>query len=381
MNLVQRYIFRKLLGAFLVAFPALSITIWATQALRQLSLVTDRGQGLSVFLEATLLLLPGLVTIIAPVTILLVLVVTLTGLNSDSELISLNASGGSPKLLVKPILALALPVFALSASSSLYFEPLTARESNELLAEVNANVIASLIRPGQFRSVGEDVVMQVKAIQPDGQLQELFVFDRHDETQTVAYLARSAAIVDRPEGRFLLMRDGVIQRKAVDSNAVSVIAFDTYPLDLSNLASAGTPGGIRPGERPLTYLFAPDPSDPLQQANPFVYSAELHKRITVPFYVLVLALVPAVFLGWPRSARQRRVLVTTGTATFSALLLGASLYFGGALEKNPALLLPVYLVPLLGIGLPIFALATGRRPHRPDWLRLSLRRRRAVGAA
>ncbi len=381
MKLVQRYIFRKLLGAFLVAFPALSITIWATQALRQLSLVTDRGQGVSVFIEASLLLLPGLVMIVAPVTMLIVVIMTLNSLNGDSELISLNASGGAPGILVKPVLALAIPVFCLSAVSSLYFNPVTAREGNRLLSEVNANVIASLIRPGQFRSLGRDVVMQVRSIEPGGRLEEIFVYDRHDPAQTVAYLARTASVVDREEGKFLLMQDGVIQRRDTDSNAISMIAFDTYPLDLSSLANAGAPGGIRPNERPLGYLLSPDPSDPLYQANPFVYAAELHNRITVPFYVLVLALLPTALLGAARSARQGRVLVTTGTAAFSAALLATNLYFGGTLKNTPALLLPVYLVPILGIALPILTLATGWRPRRPDWLRLLFRRHRTVGAA
>ncbi|MCC6737215.1 MAG: LptF/LptG family permease [Bauldia sp.] len=375
MNLVQRYIFRKLLGAFLVAFPALTITIWATQALRQLSLVTDRGQGLSVFLEATLLLVPGLVTIIAPVTLLLVVIITLNGLNADSELVAVNASGGSPRLLVKPVLGLAVPVFCVVAAASLHFNPLTIRESNRLIAEVNANVITSLIRPGQFRSVGRDVVMQVAAIEPDGRLEEIFVFDRHDPQQTVAYLARSAEIVDRDEGKFLVMRNGVIQRRPNDSNALSVIAFESYPLDLANLANAATPGGARVDERPVSYLLSPDPSDPLYQANPFVYAAALHKRITDPLYVLVLALVPAVLLGSARSARQSRVLATTATAAFAGLILGASLYLGGTLDNNPALLLPVYVVPALGIGLPLFVLASGGRLRPPGARR---RRRRRI---
>ncbi|MGV8839719.1 MAG: LptF/LptG family permease [Bauldia sp.] len=378
MNLVQRYIFRKLLGAFLVAFPAMTLTIWATQALRQLSLVTDRGQGLGVFFEATLLLLPGLVTIIAPVTLVLVVIITLNGLNADSELVAIDASGGAPRLLLGPILALAIPVFCVVAAASIHFNPITVRESNRLLAEVNANVITSLIRPGQFRSVGQDVVMQVAAIHPDGRLEEIFVFDRHDPSQTVAYLARSAAIVDRDGGKYLLMQEGVIQRRASDSNAISVIAFESYPLDLATLASAATPGGIRVDERPFGYLLSPDPSDPLYQANPFVYTAEFHKRLTVPLYVLVLALVPAALLGSARSTRQGRVLITTGTAILAGAILAASLYLGGTLEKNAAFLLPVYVVPLLGIAVPLFILITGRRIRLPE---RRPARRRFAGAA
>lgn len=376
MNLVQRYILRKLLGAFVIAFPGLAITIWATQALRQLNLVTDRGQALGVFLEATVLILPSLIMIIAPVTMLLVVIQTLNALNADSELVSLNAAGGTPRLLILPILALAVPVTIVSAASSLYFNPLAARQTNDLIAEVNANVISSLIRPGQFRTIADDVVIQVRAVHPDGTLEDIFVFDRRQPRQPIAYMARGGAIVDSPEGRFLLMRDGLVQRRTADTDTVSVIEFASYAFDLATLESRTGDGGLRPNERSMAYILNPDPSDPIQQANPFRYPAEFHNRVTVPFYVLVLALVPAAFLGSPRSARQGRVALTTGTAVFSALLLGCNLYFGGALENNAFLLPLVYAVPILGIAVPIFVLATGRRLRPP-----SLRRGRKAGRA
>lgn len=378
MNLVQRYIFRKLLGAFLVGFPALAITIWATQALRQLNLVTDRGQQFGVFLEATILLLPGLVLIIGPVTMLIVVIYGLNSLNSDSELISLNASGTSAAILIKPILALAIPVTILSLVCSLYLNPLAARQTNLLIAGVNASVITTLVRPGQFRTLGEDVVIQVKAIDPDGTLRDIFVFDRRLSSQSVAYIARAGNISAGENGQFLLMREGLVQRRPADSDAVSVIQFASYAFDLSTLAISNSVNALRPNERRLSYLFAPDPDDPIHQANPFRYSAELHNRLNVPLYVLVLSLVPAAFLGSARSVRQGRAMITTMAAVVSGLLLGCNLYFGGALENNPGLLPLVYGVPLGAMALAIFVLATGRRPRRPKWmmpLRM-LRRRR-----
>ncbi len=385
MNLIQRYVFRKLLGAFLVAFPALSITIWATQALRQLSLVTDRGQGFGTFVEASLFLLPGLVLIVGPVTLLIVVIYTFNGLNGDSELVSLNASGASPGVLVKPVLAIALPVAILSMASSLYFNPIAMRGTNLLVAEANADVISALLRPGQFRTLGEDVVIQVKAVHPDGALEDIFVFDRRQPGQTAAYLARAGALVDDGLGKYLLMQDGVIQRKSTGTDAVSVIEFQSYTFDLTLLAARSSLGDLRPNERGLAYLLDPDPNDPIHQANPFRYSAELHNRLTVPFYVFVLALVSAALLGPVRSARLGRVRRTTATAALSGFLLGANLYFGGALENNVALLPLVYGVPFAAIGIPILFLVTGRQLQLPPWLRWrgpAMRRlRRSIGAA
>jgi lipopolysaccharide export system permease protein len=366
MNLVQSYVFRKLLGAFLIAFPGLAITIWATQALGRLSLVTDRGQGLGVFLQATVLLLPGLVMIVGPATMLIVVVYVINSLSSDSELVSIGSSGRSQGVLLRPLFALAAPILLLSIASSLYFRPIAAQGSQQLVAEVNANAIGNLIRPGQFLTLGDDVVIQVRDVGPGGTLSGIFVFDQRDPAQSVAYIAGAGAIVNRDEGIFLVMQDGVVQRRSTGTDAVSTIEFQSYAFDLSSLGNRADVA-IGPGERSTLYLLQPDPNDPIQRADPFRYRAEFHNRITVPLYVLVLTLVPAAFLSSARSPRQGRGLLTTGTVLLSGLLLGCNLYFGGALESGPWLLGLVYAVPVGGIVLPIVFLATGRRIRLPRW--------------
>ena len=363
MKVIERYLFRRLFSGFIIAFPALSISIWLSQALRELNLVTDRGQGLLVFLEASVLLIPGLIVIIGPVTMLIVVISTINALNGDSELVSLGASGASPRVMLKPVLALAVPVALLSAASSLYLNPMSAVASSSLIEEVNANVIGSLIRPGQFRTLGDDVVIQVATIHPDGTLEGLFVFDRRERDETIAYIAGAGAMFENDSGRFLLMQNGVIQRRQARSGTVSIIQFASYAFDLTTLASQSTSGGLGPAQRDLAYLLNPDPSDPIYQDNPFRYAAEFHNRATIPLYVLVLALLPLAMLGQVQAARQSRGWITTITANLGAGVMGVWVYLAGALEANPAILSLSYGIPLIGIILPILVILSGRRPR------------------
>ena len=361
MNVIQRYLFRRIFGSFIIAFPALSISIWMSQALRELNLVTDRGQGIGVFIEASILLIPGLVVIIGPVTMLIVVISTINTLNNDSELVSLGASGGSPGVMLKPVLALAIPVALLSASCSLFLNPMSARASVSLIESVSANVISSLIRPGQFRNLGNDIVIQVAEIHPDGSLEGIFVFDQRLPDETVAYLAGAGAMFRNDAGQFLLMQDGVIQRRQIETGSVSVIRFDSYAFDLSTLASQSAVGGGGPNERRLAYLLNPDPSDPIYQDNPFRYLAEFHSRMTIPLYVIVLALLPLAMLGQVQTARRGRGGMTAIAAIVGATALGAGLYLAGPLEANSGLLVVVYGIPLVGIAVPILLILSGRR--------------------
>ncbi|MCW5695381.1 MAG: LptF/LptG family permease [Bauldia sp.] len=382
MSLAQRYIFRRLLAAFLVAFPALAASIWASQALREISLVTDRGQGLWVFLEATVLLLPSLVTIIAPITVLIAVIYALNSLNADSELISLAAGGISPALLIRPILLLAIPVAILVASSSLFFGPAALRASSDLIADVNANLLTSVIQPGQFRSLDRDVTIYVGDRRPDGTLLDIFVFDQRDADQTIAYLARSGAAVEGSGRSYLRMTDGQVQRQERATGTLRVIQFAEYAFDLSALIVRAEQATVGPAERPVGYLLDPDPSDPIFVANPYRYTGELHNRITTPLYALALAFVPAMFLGTPRSNRRGRGWLITAAAAAGGVVMAVGLSLDGGLDADPAMMPLGYGLPLLATIVPIGVMASGRQVTVPSWLRIrapGLARRRAAG--
>ena len=86
-----------MLSAFLLTLVALSATVWLTQALRQFDLVSAMGQTIVTFFQITLLLLPPLATVVAPVALLIAVIYTFTSLNDGSELVVINACGRQAK--------------------------------------------------------------------------------------------------------------------------------------------------------------------------------------------------------------------------------------------------------------------------------------------
>ena len=96
MSRIERYIFRTATMAFLAGLVALTAVVWVTQALRQIDLLTSKGQTILVFFTITGLTVPSLVAIIAPVALFVGVLYCLNKLNGDSELIVMSASGVSP---------------------------------------------------------------------------------------------------------------------------------------------------------------------------------------------------------------------------------------------------------------------------------------------
>ncbi len=58
--------------AFLMTVTVLTAIVWLTQALRDMDLVTSKGQTLLIFFSMTSLVLPTLVMVIAPFAVLIV---------------------------------------------------------------------------------------------------------------------------------------------------------------------------------------------------------------------------------------------------------------------------------------------------------------------
>ena len=103
MRLIERYIFKIAAAAFVACLLALTGVIWITQALRELDLLTTKGQTFLVFLTVTGLSLPALITVISPVALFIATIYTLNRLNSDSELIVMSAAGMPPVRLTRNV--------------------------------------------------------------------------------------------------------------------------------------------------------------------------------------------------------------------------------------------------------------------------------------
>ena len=76
MTLLERYILKITFNAFAACLIALTGVIWITQALRELDLLTGKGQTLLIFMTVTGLSLPALVSVISPVALFLATIYT-----------------------------------------------------------------------------------------------------------------------------------------------------------------------------------------------------------------------------------------------------------------------------------------------------------------
>lgn len=322
-SLFDRYVFKQVALTFLGMLVAMTVLIVCVVALQELDVVTNQGAALMTFAFLTLLGLPALISTVAPIALFLALLLVLNRLSAESEIVVVNASGGSPMGLAKPVIAVALLVSVLVAVLGHVVAPPAQKAWRFLVSDVRADLLATIVREGAFSSLQDGLTFHMRAREPGGILADIMIADTRGHPEEMLYFAQRGTIVRGEEGAFLSVEDGVIQRRTLsDTGRVTTayLYFDSYSIDLSFAERSSGPGQFKPSERSTAYLLNPDPDDRfwLHQRGRFL--AELHTRMALPLFPLAFALIVTVALGTPHSARSGR-----GKRVLIAIAAGAAL--------------------------------------------------------
>jgi lipopolysaccharide export system permease protein len=368
MPLIERYILRRTAQVFFVTLGAAIVTLWLTQVLRELDVVTANGQALWVFLVMTFLALPALVQVIAPIAFLIAAVVTLASLTADGEMPVIAAAGASRKAVNRPIIALGAIIMVILALFHHVIAPASLAALRAVWIRVRADVIATLVQDGRFRTLEDGLTMHIREKGPDGTFLDIFVNDDRDPNLSLQYSAAHGTLLERGADSFLVLQDGDLIRQDLVQNENNVIDFENYALDLSDLGAPDAAALYRAKERSTLYLLEPAADDPFFEQYPSRVRAELHDRTTAPLYTLAFALITLAFLGRPRTNRQDRsfaiaaaVLICLG---LRALGLGAGVVAGATGAGLPLL----YLIPISGIAFGAYATGKGVRMRIPAFI-------------
>jgi lipopolysaccharide export system permease protein len=348
MTQIERYIFRNAFGAFLACLIGLTAVIWVTQALRELDLLTGKGQTFWIFMIVTGLSLPALVAIIAPLAVFIAVIYTLNKLNSDSELIVMSAAGMAPSRILRPFLVLSGGVAIVVGVMTIYLIPASFNELRDLITKIRADFVTTLVREGQFNSLEAGVTFSFRERSGEALL-GIFMQDRRDPARTVVYIAERGQVASIEENSYLVLEQGSIHRQTANASDSSIVAFDRYAVDLSSFNTDGGPGVYKPRERSTAQLLFPDREEAYYLAIEGRFRAELHDRLTAWLYPLAMMAIAFAALGQARTTRQGR-----GLAVATAIIAVVAFRIGGfaassALRGDPAAVVAVWGIPIATI--------------------------------
>lgn len=358
---------------FSVLLSAVGIT-WIVQVLNRINFLTTSGQSFLYILRFSSNLLPAAFPIVMPFALVIAVAQTLSTMNQDSELVVINAAGAPRSAVIRPVLLFAVLVSAASFLINNYIAPYSSINMRQMMAEARADVINLVVQQGTFKKIDDNLYIQIQNRDANGAIKGLFVSDSRDQTTDLIYYAKDGLVFDTGDQNLLIMKDGEIDRRDVQTGNVSIIKFNTYALDLAAMLPADDNDvTIFPKDRPLTYLLNPDPNDKYFQQNPLRYRSELYKRLTDWMYPIVFALISLAAAADSRSHREARISAAFTAITLSLVVFWLGYSAGQSSEKNESVLPVLFAFPIFVSILATYALATNRQIGIPvkwtNWVR------------
>jgi lipopolysaccharide export system permease protein len=368
MGSIDRYIFRHTMSAFLLVLVSLTSVIWITQALRDIDLMTSQGQSMLVFIGITGLVIPQLVLVIAPIALVIAVAHVLNKLATDSEIIVMNAAGMSPWRLFRSFLASALVVGLMVVVVAAYLSPRCLRELRRWATEVRADLVTNIVQPGRFITIESGLVFHLRERQPNGLLLGIFLDDQRNPQEESTFLAEKGEIVENDEGTYLVLVDGSVQRHQVGQRDPNIVKFERYAFDLSQFSNPAQSQNLSVRELYLSELAFPSPADANFKQFPNRYRAELHDRLSAPFYPIAFTAIAFAWLGAPSTTRQSRAMAVAAMilAVFGLRVAGFASSVVGI--NTPIALAGQYLALAIVLGCSVRMIARGSAFEPPAQL-------------
>lgn len=313
---IDRYILREILSTLLVVLFVLLIVFLSNRLVRFLA---DASVGdLANEMVLTMLgmkTLGGLV-IILPLGLFMAILLGLSRLYKDSEMVALTACGVSVRRIYRSVIALALAVAAVVAVISFYVAPWAEERSYRLRDAQDSQILLSGVGAGRFAEpAGAGGVMYFERASPDGSLMYgVFIQQHRGEGEVVLSAQRGRRWTDESGVQYLVLMDGYRYEGMPGDAAFRVIRFEQHAVRIE--ARDVAPAQRKQRARPTSELIGAEDAGAV---------AELQWRVSMPLSVLFLSLL-AVPLSRtnPRQGKYSKLFVAVLIYLIYSNLLGVS---------------------------------------------------------
>ncbi len=313
------YIAAQLARVTLLVLLSLTSIVWLTQALRLLDFIVNQGVSVSMFLMLTLLLLPSLIMLVLPISILVAVIFLYQRLKADSELIALMASGQGKWRLSAPSLTVAAIVAAAGYAISFYVLPVSYAKFKSTQSYLRNNYVSVLLQEGVFSSPVEGLTVFIRERSADGSLKGVLVHDRRQKDASVTMMAEEANLAETPQGPRFLLKNG--NRQELRDGKLSYLDFDAYALDIRLYTQGMDNRKIDPQEMSVFKLLDSEGATDARHAQRL--KAEGHQRLIWPMFALTLTLVALSLMlsgEFNRRMRWQRGALAVAAATIILFL-------------------------------------------------------------
>jgi LPS export ABC transporter permease LptG/LPS export ABC transporter permease LptF len=303
-RILTRYILGEILSHTLIGCALFTFILFMPQLPHILEVVVRNTSTWSDVAEIFLFTLPNLFRVTIPMSVLVGILLGLSRLASDSEVIAMRASGLGIGYFVRVSAIIAVTGTALGLVNSLYLAPRSNQAILDMEQSLGTQQASYEIQPRVFYEDFKNAVLYVQDVRTGvgaANWRQVFMADVSDPENPIVTTAASATVVsDNTQELMMRLREGARHETVPnDSQQYNISTFNTTDMPIAlnqqnsiKLGRMDTAIYALPTDRLLTLIGGPEGKR---------YLIELYNRFSFPAACVVLMLV-----GVPLGVNSRR---------------------------------------------------------------------------
>lgn len=293
---LHRYLFMQYLQLCLLVLTSLIMVVWLNQTLKLLELVVNKGAPLIDFLILSVLAAPLWMLEAAPIALFIAILWVFNKIQSDRELVVMQAVGVSTAQFARAPLILAVSLTCLMVLNSVCILPSSFGEFKLRQSDLRNAIPKILLQDRVFVDISPKLTIYIDERETSTVVRNVFIQDAR-EAPNITTLTASKGTFTLSEGKpVLILETGERTQTGSDGTASASLYFDSYKLFISSdIAAQGGKRTIDMNEDSISNLLNPETAIAEQYAPQRV--AYGHYRILAPFMPLALAFVALIGLS------------------------------------------------------------------------------------
>lgn len=375
-KVINRYILKEISIPFFMIIFILTFALLMGRILQLMDLMINRGILFADIAKLVLYLMPSLLIITIPVSLLISILMGLGRLSRDNEIIVLKSSGLSLYRLMTPVALASLCAFLMTATTGFFLVPYGNLATRNLLFDIAKQKASIGIKERVFNDDFAGLVLYAEEIPSHGDyMKGVFISDTRMLKEPTTIIAQSGYLISNPKSMQITLRlkDGSIHTADKDLTAYKKIDFSSYDINLDLSASIGGKDSIiakDSREMSLPELIRKSRAHGLEKTVLKDFIIEIHKKFTIPFACIVFGII-----GIPLGILKHRSGKSRGFVTgLIVIMIYYVIQLGGEALGETGVLPPAIGAwtanSVLGIiGVYMLTMTAKEKPLMPDFIR------------
>ncbi len=304
--IIRDYIIKEILRSFLGVFIILFLIILSTQLIKSLSLVA-KGQ-ISVDFLLALISYKNIesLTLLVPLALFIAVLLAISRLYKDSEMIALSSCGVGPVSLLKSVMIIVVSFIFFEMGLALIIAPWASSSIQIAQEEYQAKAVMEFIEAGQFNfSSDANRVLYAESFSDKSHLDNVFLYidnnDKNKNDRSSVLVSKNASFITDPRNgsRYIVFNEGHRYDGSPGSLDYRHVRFKDYGVLLEGKAI-----GKISFERKALSL------DILLSSDNLRHKAELQWRISQVLMMIILAMLAVpLSKSTPRQGRYGKMAI------------------------------------------------------------------------